>query len=276
MSHVKIICEIGINHNGDLKCCKEMIKKAKVCGCDYVKIQKRDPDVCVPEIQKNKMRDTPWGRMRYIDYKKKIEFNEEEIKELVNYSENEVGIELFSSVWDIESAILMSKYTRIGKIGSACITDLELCKKARELFEILIISTGMSNEEEIVKCVNVCNPDVIMHTNSTYPCPTEDLNMRYIEWLDARWPTCVIGYSGHELGLLASYVAVAKGVKWVERHFTLDKNMWGSDQSCSLEPDEMKEMVNGIRKIEKMIQYKPGERILFDNEKIKRTSLRKI
>ena len=155
----KLIAEIGINHNGSIKLAKKLIYIAKLSGFDYAKIQKRNPDVCVPEHQKNKKKNTPWGEMTYLEYKKKIEFNEEEIKELVNYS-NEIGIGFFASVWDKDSVDLMAKYCNIGKIPSALITDLELCKYARQKFKYLIISTGMSTEEEIVKCIEICVPNV--------------------------------------------------------------------------------------------------------------------
>ena len=145
---VHIIAEIGINHNGDIETAKQLILLAKVAGCDYVKIQKRNPDKCVPERQKNKMRDTPWGKMKYIDYKKKIEFSVEEINELYEYSKTN-GIEFFSSVWDFDSVDVMSSITQIGKIPSALLTNLELCRYAREKFTFLIVSTGMSSEEEI-------------------------------------------------------------------------------------------------------------------------------
>ena len=161
------IAEIGINHNGDIEICKNLFYCAKLSGFKYVKIQKRNPDVGVPEEQKTKIRDTPWGKMTYLDYKKRIEFNEEQIQDLVNYS-NKIDIQFFSSVWDQDSVDLMAKYTKIGKIPSALITDLELCTYARKKFDILIISTGMSTEQEIETCVDACNPDVIMHSNSTY------------------------------------------------------------------------------------------------------------
>lgn len=274
MVKVNIISEIGINHNGSIELCKEMIKLSKEAGADYVKIQKRNPDVCVPEAQKSKMRDTPWGRMKYIDYKYKVEFNEEQIKELVEYA-SELGIKLFSSVWDLDSVDVMSKYSNIGKIGSACITDLELCKYAREKFDTLIVSTGMSTEKEIEECVKVCNPDVIMHTNSTYPSDADKLNLNYILWLKEKYPEKKLGYSGHEKELLTTQATVGLGVEWVERHFTTDKTLWGSDQSSSIEPNELKELVNGIRLLEKAFQYKPQERLLFEGEKKKRESLRK-
>jgi len=271
---VKIIAEIGINHNGSIDLCKHMIDLAKIAGADYVKIQKRTPDLCVPEHQKSVIRDTPWGKMTYIEYKHKVEFSEEQIKELVDYSKSK-GIEFFASVWDIESAKLMAKYTNIAKIASASITDLELCRVSRKLFDHLIISTGMSTEEEIDTCINVCNPDVIMHTNSTYPCPVEELNLRYIEHLKRKWPDKEIGYSGHEFGLVTTFAAVALGASWVERHITLDRTMWGSDQSSSIEPSGLIKLVKGIRDIQKSMEYLPGNRILFEKENVKRQSLRK-
>ena len=272
---IKIISEIGINHNGSVELCKQMIMLSKVAGADYVKIQKRNPDVCVPEHQKSKLKSTPWGDMTYLEYKYKIEFNEEQIKELCDYSRS-LGIELFASVWDIDSAKLMSKYTRIAKLGSASITDLELCKLTRELFDTVIISTGMSTEEEIDTAVEASKPNVIMHTNSTYPCPIEDLNLRYIEHMKNKWgDKSEIGYSGHEYGLVTTYAAVVMGAKWVERHITLDSQMWGSDQSSSIEPSGLIKLVTGIRSIEKATQYEPGPRKQFEKENVKKNSLRK-
>eukprot|EP00452_MALV-II_sp_L67-6_P000195 gene195-198_t len=159
--HVNIIAEIGINHNGDMDLCKQLIMLAKTAGCDYAKIQKRNPDVCVPEAQKTKMRDTPWGKMTYLEYKWRMEFTEEQIKELCEYMYSKfIGIEFIASVWDKDSVDVMAKYGTLTKIPSALITDLELCKYAREKFEKLIISTGMSTEEEIDACIAACNPDV--------------------------------------------------------------------------------------------------------------------
>ena len=271
---VKIIAEIGINHNGSMELCKQLIMLSKVAGADYAKIQKRNPDICVPEHQKTKRRQTPWGEMSYLEYKYKVEFTEVQIKVLCDYAHS-IGIELFASVWDLDSCALMAKYTRIGKIGSALITDLELCRAAREAFDILIVSTGMSTEEEVEACIEACSPNVVMHTNSTYPCPVEDLNLRYIEWLKRKYPNIEIGYSGHEYGLVTSFAAVAMGSTWVERHVTLDRNMWGSDQSSSIEPSGLFKLVKGIRDIEKAIQYEPAPRRQFEGESAKRKSLRK-
>jgi N-acetylneuraminate synthase len=273
---VKIIAEIGINHNGDIELCKKMMLLSKYAGVDYVKIQKRTPDLCVPEEQKNVMKDTPWGRITYLEYKHKIEFNEEQISQLFDYSK-EIGVNFFSSVWDLPSVDIMAKYTDIGKIPSALITDLELCKFAREKFNFLIISTGMSSEQEIEECVNVCNPDVIMHTNSCYPADYNELNLNYITWLKNKYQNKLVGYSGHEYGLTTSFASIPLiGVDgYIERHITLCRDDWGSDQKSSVEiiPGLFK-LVKGIRDIEKAIKYEPQERILFNNELNKKTTLR--
>lgn len=270
----KIIAEVGINHNGSMENCKKLIDLAAVAGCDYIKIQKRTPDLCVPKSQKCKIRDTPWGSMTYLDYKKKIEFNEDQIAELVHYSIDK-GIIFFSSVWDIPSSDTMSKYSGIAKIPSALITDLDLCKHARDNFSTLIISTGMSTEQEIEKCIEACNPDIIMHTNSTYPCPVEEINLNYIKWLQNKWTTKQIGYSGHEYGLVSTFAAVAIGAEWVERHITLNHNMWGSDHLSSLEPSGLFKLVKGIRDVESSMGQEESRRVILNGEQIKRESLRK-
>lgn len=274
MNKVKVISEVGINHNGSMDLCKQLIMLSRVAGADYVKIQKRNPDVCVPEHQKSVRRQTPWGEMSYLEYKYRMEFSEEQIKELCDYS-RDIGIEFFASVWDVDSAKLMSKYTRIAKLGSASITDYELCRITRELFDVVIISTGMSTEEEIKLAVEASKPDVIMHTNSTYPCPVEDLNLKYIHYLKDKYgENAEIGYSGHEYGLVTSFASVAMGATWIERHVTLDRNMWGSDQSSSIEPSGLIKLVKGIRDIEKATQYDVGPRIQFEGENSKKKSLR--
>jgi len=271
---VKIIAEIGINHNGDINIAKQLVMVAKVAQCHFVKIQKRCPDLCVPENQKSLIRQTPWGEMTYLDYKKKTEFNMDQIKELKNFSD-EIGITFFASVWDKVSVDDIASVCDIGKIPSALITDLDLCSYARQKFKTLIVSTGMSTEKEIEDCVAVCAPDVIMHTNSTYPCPPEDLNLRYITHLKHKYPNTQIGYSGHEYCLPTTYAAVALGATWVERHITLDREMWGSDQKSSVEPAGLFHMTSSIRNIEKAMQYPPGPRIQFETENIKKKALRK-
>lgn len=275
MKKTKIIAEAGINHNGDINLAKRLIDASLLAGCDYVKFQKRTPDLCVPEAQKSKLRETPWGKIKYIDYKKKIEFEKREYDELFEYVADK-PIEIFASVWDKPSVDFMSKYTDITKIGSALITDLELCKYAREKSKTLIISTGMSTEEEIEKCILACNPDVIMHTNSTYPTPVQEINLNYIKHLESRWSSASteIGYSGHEYGLVTTFAAVAMGCTWVERHLTLDRTMWGSDHLASVEPQGFMKLVKGIRDIEKALGDH-GPRSVYAGEISKRSSLRK-
>lgn len=272
---VKIIAEIGINHNGSIEECKKMIMLSKIAGCDYVKIQKRNPDVCVPEKQKSVMRKTPWGEMTYLEYKHRLEFNEEQIKELCEYSK-QIGIEFFASVWDLDSVALMAKYTPIVKLGSAVINDLELLKATREAFDFVIMSTGMSTEQEIELACEVAKPDVIMHTNSSYPSPVEDLNLCYIQHLKCKYGNkSQIGYSGHEYGLITTFAAVSMGATWIERHITMDREKWGSDQKSSIEPSGLFKLVKGIRHIEKAIQYEPGPRKQFEGENFKKMTLRK-
>jgi len=272
--HTNIIAEIGINHNGDISLAKKLIDSAALAGCDFVKFQKRTPELCVPEEQKNKPRDTPWGTMRYIDYKNRLEFQKEEYDEIYRHCK-QYGIKCFASVWDIPSVNFMKEYTNIAKIPSALITDLGLCTAARNSFSTLIISTGMSTEKEIEKCVSTCNPDIIMHTNSSYPSKYEELNLNYIKHLKDKYPDKEIGYSGHEYGLPTTFVAVALGAMWVERHITIDRYMWGSDQLASIDPVGTIKLVRGIRTVEKSLgPEKQDERILHSSELSKRKMLR--
>jgi N-acetylneuraminate synthase len=273
MNKCSIISEIGINHNGSLDIAKKLIDVSVLAGCDYVKFQKRTPDICVPEHQKNKIRETPWGEMTYLDYKKKIEFEKKEYDEIFAYCKDR-NIECFASVWDVDSSRFMREYTNIAKIPSALISDLELCRHVRKNFDKLIISTGMSTEEEIEKCITTCNPDVIMHTNSCYPSPVAELNLNYILYLKDKWPNAEIGYSGHEYGLVTTFAATAMGANWVERHVTLDRTMWGSDQLASVEPHGLLKLVKGIRDIELSLGNKEP-RVLLQSELAKKGTLRK-
>ena len=274
----KIIAEIGINHNGDLKIAKDLILVAKAAGCDYVKFQKRNPDICVPEEQKSKIRQTPWGEMTYLEYKWRTEFGYKEYDEIDRFCK-EIGINWFASVWDKSSVDFMMKYkTDLGvvmKIPSALITDSELCQYAREKADYLMISTGMSTEQEVRACISGCDPDVIMHTNSTYPCPVDELNLNYIHWLKNWYPDKEIGYSGHEYGLVTTFATIPMGVTWVERHITLDRGMWGSDHSASIEPSGLFKLVKGVRDIEAALSIPMMARELFGGELSKQKSLRK-
>jgi len=268
----KIIAEIGINHNGSLEETKKLIDVAQIAGCDFVKFQKRTPELCVPAHQRNKMRSTPWGELRYIDYKHKIEFGFEEYEQINAYCK-QAGIDWFASVWDLPSVDFMKYFTPILKIPSALIMHDELIKYTRDNCETLIISTGMSTEKEIEKCVELCNPDVIMHTNSSYPSQIEELNLNYIHHLKTKYPRAEIGYSGHEYGLVTTFAAVAMGCSWVERHITLDRTRWGSDQMASIEPIGLMKLVKGIRDVEKSLGT-GGPRIVRGSELSKRKSLR--
>jgi len=269
---VKVIAEIGINHNGSVELAKELINAAKVSGCDYVKFQKRNPEVCVPENQKSKPKNTPWGDMTYIDYKHKIEFGEKEYDEINTYCKL-IGIEWFASVWDIDSADFMSKYTNIAKIPSALITNDRLIKYSRKLFDTLLISTGMSTEKEIERAIEICNPDVVFHTNSSYPSKIDELNLNYINHLKYKYPNIEPGYSGHEFGLVTTFATIPMGATWIERHITLDRTMWGSDQMASVEPHGLIKLVKGIRNIERSLGP-GGAREVLGSELEKRRSLR--
>lgn len=275
MKHTNIIAEIGINHNGDISIAKKLIDMASMAGCDYVKFQKRTPDICIPDSQKLLIRDTPWGKMSYLDYKKKIEFEEFEYLEINEHCKR-LGIKWFASVWDMPSVDFCSARSEIGKIPSALITDLDLVKYARSKFDILLMSTGMSTEEEIEAAISAGNPDVVFHTNSTYPSPVSELNLNYIKWLSKKYPNIQIGYSGHEFGLVSTFAAVSIGATWIERHVTLDREMWGSDQKSSVEPAGIIKLVKGIRDIEKSLgPSELGPRILYESELSKKMSLRK-
>ena len=276
MSKVNIIAEIGINHNGDIEVAKKLIDLASVAGCDYVKFQKRNPDVCVPDAQKSVIRKTPWGEMTYLDYKWRIEFGQKEFDEIDAYCKSR-NIQWFSSVWDRDSVDFMTQYATdrgcIMKIPSALINDISLCQYARQNCDYLMISTGMSDESQVEAAAEVC-PDLIFHTNSTYPCPVEELNLSYITWLRNNHPTKEIGYSGHEYGLVTTFATVGLGATWIERHVTLDRSMWGSDQSSSVEPSGLVKLVKGIRDLEKSMGS-GGPRSPSHSELAKMKTLRK-
>jgi len=269
---IQIIAEIGINHNGDLNIAKQLIDKAKATGFDYVKFQKRSPEVCVPEYKKTELVETPWGNITYLAYKHKIEFGKEEFDQIDEYCKA-IGIKWFCSVWDLESAMFMRQFSDLVKIPSALITDFKLIAYCRKHFNTVIISTGMSTENQIEQAVHHAQPDVIMHTNSTYPCPVEHLNLNYINWLQQKY-NAEIGYSGHEYGLVTTFATVPLGVKWIERHITLDRTMWGSDQIASVEPIGMLKLVKGVRAIEAALGGHQ-KRDVLPGEELKLKSLRK-
>jgi N-acetylneuraminate synthase len=243
-----VVSEIGINHNGDLEVTKELIKAAHHAGVDAVKFQKRTPELCVPPEQRNQMRDTPWGYITYLDYRYKVEFGEKEYREIDSFS-REQGITWFASVWDEPSVDFLEAYNPVCyKIPSASLTDHNLLRYLRKTGRPLILSTGMSTIEQIRESVNILGEEnlILTHATSTYPCEPEELNLRMIETLRKEF-SCPIGYSGHEVGLVTSVVAVSLGACMIERHITLDRAMWGSDQAASVEPGGFERLVKYIR-----------------------------
>jgi len=271
-----IIAEIGINHNGSLELAKKMIDGAIFAGCDAVKFQKRTPEQCVPKDQWYIERDTPWGRMTYIEYRKKIEFGYDEYKEIDKYT-RERGITWFASCWDEESVDFIEQFNPvIYKSASASLTDLSLLKKMKSTGKPLIISTGMSTLDEINKAVEELGEDnlLIAHSTSTYPCKPEELNLKMITTLKNRYPNIPIGYSGHEVGLSPTWAAVTLGASFIERHITLDRTMWGTDQAASVEVMGMHRLIRNIRDIENSLG--DGIKRVYDSEIPSKLKLRKI
>ncbi|NTU75007.1 MAG: N-acetylneuraminate synthase [Anaerolineaceae bacterium] len=260
-----VVAEVGINHNGDVEIAKQLILAAKHAGVDAVKFQKRTPELCVPPEQRNQMRETPWGYITYLDYRYKTEFGEKEYAEIDRYCK-EVGITWFASVWDEPSVDFMEKFnTAAYKIPSASLTDHGLLKKCRATGRPIILSTGMSTIEQIRASVAVVGLKdlVITHATSTYPCEPEELNLLMIKTLRSEFPVPV-GYSGHEVGLIPSVVAVSLGACMVERHITLDRAMWGSDQAASVEPGGFERLVKYIRVTEQSLG--DGVKRVYDSE----------
>ena len=275
---VYIIGEIGINHNGDMDVVERLIDLAAVAGFDAVKFQKRTPAICVPKSMRNVIRDTPWGQMTYMSYKNRVEFSRREYNHIAKYCKAK-DVQWSASPWDLPSAEFLKQYDLPWvKIASASLTDLELLRYCAITFPKIIISTGMSDQGQIDEAIkNIARyrdmRDVtILHCNSSYPAPVEDLNLNYIHRLKELYPTATIGYSGHEYGLTPTISTVALGAIVIERHITLDKGMWGTDQSCSLEPHAMFKLVRGIRELEDSLgSY---EKVVTEDELSKAATLR--
>ena len=270
-----LVGEIGINHNGNMSIAKQLIKAAKDAGLDAIKFQKRTPEVCVPEEQKSQMRDTPWGYISYLDYRYKVEFSKEQYREIDDYCQ-QLGITWFTSVWDEFSIDFMEDLgTCAYKVASASLTDHALLKKMRSTGKPIILSTGMSTMEQIREAVSAIGEEnlIITHSTSAYPCPPEQLNLRMIPTLMKEF-NCPIGYSGHEVGIVPSAVAVAMGACLVERHITLDRAMWGSDQAASVEPQGVRQMVKYIRVTEQALG--DGVKHVYDSELPSLNKLRRV
>jgi len=272
---VKIIAEIGINHNGSLGTVIELIDMAKNCGCDFVKFQKRTPELAVPESQKNKLKETPWGEMMYLEYKQRLEFDRSQYSEIRRYCGYR-KIPWFASCWDIPSVDFMEEFdVPYIKIPSACLTNDELLDYIiRNTTTQPILSTGMSTIEEIDHAVSILGKDIIlMHCTSTYPAKPEELNLLMIPALKKRYG-CEVGYSGHEVGLGTTIAAVALGAEMVERHITLDRSMWGTDQAASVEPQGLRKLVKDIRTLEKSLG--DGVKKVYPSEEPVKEKLRNV
>ena len=272
---VYVIAEIGINHNGDIEIAKQLMDVAVETGCDAVKFQKRTPEICVPEEQKSIPRETPWGSMTYFEYKKRIEFEQPEFEQIDAYAKT-IGIDWFASPWDVPSVDFLESFdVPCQKIASACLTDSELLTAVNKTKTTTILSTGMSSIEEIDKAVSLLNnvPLAIAQATSTYPAEASELNLRAIQTFAEKYKVPV-GYSGHERGLQVTIAAVALGATFIERHITLDRSMWGTDHSASLEPEGLKKLVRDIRIIE--LALGDGKKKVYDSEIPIRAKLRRV
>ncbi|KAA6214364.1 N-acetylneuraminate synthase [Streptomyces albofaciens JCM 4342] len=273
---VYVTGEIGINHNGDLENAFALIDAAADAGCDAVKFQKRTPEICTPRDQWDIERDTPWGRMTYIDYRHRVEFDEDGYRAIDEYA-GKRGIAWFASPWDVESVAFLEKFdVPCYKVASASLTDDELLRAMRATGRTVILSTGMSTPRQIRHAVEVLGSDniVLCHATSTYPAKAEELNLRMIHTLQAEYPNVPIGYSGHETGLQTTLAAVALGAAFVERHITLDRAMWGSDQAASVEPQGLTRLVRDIRTIEESLG--DGVKKVYESELGPMKKLRRV
>ncbi|ROO90051.1 N-acetylneuraminate synthase [Actinocorallia herbida] len=271
---VYVIGEIGINHNGDMSICRQLIDVAANAGCDAVKFQKRTPEICVPVEQQSKIRSTPWGDMTYLEYKHRVEFDHEQYAEIAKYC-GERGLQWFASPWDVPSVDFLEEFDVVThKVASASITDRELLRALAATGKPVILSTGMSEIAEIDEAVEILGTEnlVILHATSTYPLPAEEANLRTITTLRERYGVPV-GYSGHERGLQISLAAVTLGACAIERHITLDRTMWGSDHAASLEPTGLQHLVRDIRVIETALG--DGVKRVFPGEAEPRERLRR-
>jgi N-acetylneuraminate synthase len=273
---VYVTGEIGINHNGDLDNALRLIDIAATAGADGVKFQKRTPEICTPRDQWDIERDTPWGRMTYIDYRHRVEFGAEEYARIDEHCRAR-GIHWFASPWDTEAVDFLAQFDLpCFKVASASLTDDELLAKLRATGKTVILSTGMSTPPQIRHAVEVLGSEqtLMCHATSTYPAQPEELNLRMIHTLNREYPNVPIGYSGHETGLQTTLAAVALGAVFVERHITLDRAMWGSDQAASVEPGGFERLVRDIRVIEKALG--DGVKKVYDSELGPMKKLRRV
>ena len=260
------VAEVGINHNGDMGICKELIDLAANAGCDAVKFQKRDVNLVYTQEFLDSPRESPWGKTQRAQ-KEGLEFDQQQYEEIDSYC-NTKGIEWFASAWDTNSVKFLRQFDcKFNKIASAMIVSHDILRMIAEEGKHTFISTGMSNYDDIEKAVDIFKkadcPFELMHTVSTYPMRDEDANLRLIQTLRDRYH-CDVGYSGHEVGLAISYAAAALGITSLERHITLDRAMYGSDQSASVEPNGLRQLVGAVRKIEKALG--DGQKRILEDE----------
>jgi N-acetylneuraminate synthase len=261
-----VIAEIGLNHNGDVELAKQLIDVAADAGAEAVKFQKRTPEIATPEHMRDIPRETPWGTMSYLDYRRRVEFDRDQYIEISDHALLR-GLEWFASPWDEPSvAFLEDLGVTAHKVASASVTDTGLLRALRNTGKTVILSTGMSTIEQIDAAIEVLGTErlLLMHATSTYPMEPAEANLRMIPSLRDRYPGVPVGYSGHERGLQISLAAVALGAVAVERHITLDRTMWGSDHAASLEPTGLQHLVRDIRVIEEALgdgvkRVYPGE-----------------
>ncbi len=273
---VYIIAEIGINHNGSLDLARKLIDGAIFAGADAVKFQKRTPELCVPRDQWDLERDTPWGRITYLEYRHKMEFTYEQYRSIDRYCRAR-SMDWFVSCWDEEAVDFMEQFdTPLYKVASATLTDLPLLQKTKDTGRPMMLSTGMSEMWQIETAVEMLGHDnlLIAHATSSYPCPPEELNLRMIPTLKHKYPDVPIGYSGHEVGLAPTWAAVTLGATFVERHITLDRAMWGSDQAASVEVMGFHNLVRNIRDIERSLG--DGVKRIYPSELAAMKKLRRV
>lgn len=271
-----VIAEIGLNHNGDVEIAKQLIDVARRAGADAVKFQKRTPEIATPAHMRDVPRDTPWGTMSYLEYRYRVEFDREQYVEIGDYATMS-GLDWFASPWDVPSVRFLEDLGVVAhKVASASLTDGEMLEALRATGKPIILSTGMSTLEQIDRAVQILGTEnlILLHATSTYPMEAEEANLRVIPALRERYAGVPVGYSGHERGLQISLAAVALGAVAVERHITLDRTMWGSDHSASLEPAGLEHLVRDVRVIEEALG--DGVKRVFPGELAPMAKLRRV
>lgn len=269
-----IVGEIGINHNGDIELAKKLMKVAKECGCDAVKFQKRTVEEVYTKEELLRERFSPFGNTNG-DLKRGLEFGLKEYKIIDKYAKK-LGLSWFASCWDKKSVDFIEQFNPpVYKIASACLTDDELLKYTKSKGKPIILSTGMSTMEEIKHAVDILGEEnlILCQCTATYPTEINEVNLKVIETFKKNF-SCLVGYSGHEKGYIPSVLSVVYGAVFVERHITLDRTLWGSDQAASLEPEGLRRMIRDIKNI--TIASGDGKKIVYESEKPIIAKLRKV